>query len=154
MWLNGQLVYDGQRQPGPTDLERTAIPIRLHKGRNPLLARVSVNDGTIYYLRVFPNQGDVDAPTGASTFIAEADEPAYLAWLDRLRKDGYRPTSIHLVDGNGPLRFAALANRNPENLGWEARIDRDATAWDKSYDEMYFKKRFSRCVLLLLFPVW
>jgi hypothetical protein len=75
VWLNGELVHDSQGHPGPTDLERTAVPIRLRKGRNPLLAQISVNHGTIYYIRIFAKRGDVTAPTGSSGFIADADEP-------------------------------------------------------------------------------
>jgi CubicO group peptidase (beta-lactamase class C family)/tetratricopeptide (TPR) repeat protein len=144
VWLNGQLVHDGRGRPGPTGLGRTAVPIRLRKGRNPLLVRASVDPEATYYLRVFADRGDVEAPTGASTFIAEADEPAYLAWLDRMRKARYRPTSIQIIDGDGPLRFAALAASNPEGLAWEARIDRGEDAWNKTHEAMSGKRAGSR----------
>jgi hypothetical protein len=138
--LNGQLVHDGQGQDGPTELERIAVPIHLRKGRNSLLARVSTKRSTSFYLRVIASPADVDAPSGTTTFIAEADEPTYLAWLERIRTAGYRPYWVHFVDGNGPLRFAALAARNPENLAWECRIDRGPKAWETSWNELFIKK--------------
>ena len=122
VWLNGQLVHDGQGQPGPTDLERIAVPIRLRKGRNPLLARISMNRGTTYYLRVFANPRDVDAPsrTHPPSSPMRMSRPTQRPGLDPdAWKAGYRPTSVHIVDGNGPMRFAALAARNPEDLAWE-----------------------------------
>ncbi len=118
------------------------IPIRVHKGRNTLLARVFVNAGSICYLRVFANAGEINVPTGPSSFVADALEPAYRSWLDRMRMARYRPTSVQLIDGDGPIRFAALAARNPEGLEWEARIDRGTTAWDDTYADLYKKRGF------------
>ena len=141
VWLNGQLVHDGEGQPGPTEIERIAVPIRLSKGRNSLLARVSMKRSQSFYLRVFARSADVDAPPGTSTFLIAALEPDYFAWLEGMRKAGYRPTWVHIVDGDGPVRFAALAVRNPEGLAWECRIDRGPKAWETLWNELYIKKR-------------
>ena len=95
-----------------------------------------------FYLRVCASRADVDALARGSAFIAEADEPAYRAWLERMRKNGYRPYWVHAIDSNGPMRIAALAARNPEDIAWESHIDRGPREWDKSAMDLLMKRKF------------
>ncbi|MFO0968645.1 MAG: galactose oxidase-like domain-containing protein [Gemmataceae bacterium] len=60
----------------------------------------------------------------------------YLAWIARMKKEGFRPTHVSAY-GVGVKQFAAVAVKDGKDYPWEARIGLTEPQYRKACDDLY-----------------
>jgi len=88
--------------------------------------------------RVDPFRETVEGSFGGRGFQAlyGAEVAGYRSWLDRMRAEGFRPTFVDVHDAGGTPRFAALATRDATAIPWEARLDADLDAYERTFRDL------------------
>src|SRR5436309_13945906 len=73
-------------------------------------------------------------PGSGYTAVHGVDAAGYQKWLDRAKRDGFRPVSVNGYDAGGKAAFAAVAVKEKAAAAWEAKQNLTSDEYQKVFD--------------------